>query len=114
MVSSPHLKVIPQKKKIVEQFFKISLNCSLPISVSKNAIKKIVHGACLRDMRSQTFPIYTWTGTDHARHFVGSRFILRYLEARDFKVTFEKNLLGKESPTYGTIWYIIWGEVTQF
>lgn len=77
MVSSPHLKVIPQKKKIVEQFFKISLNCSLPMSVSKNAIKKIVHGACLRDMRSQTFPIYTWTGTDHARHFVGSRFILR-------------------------------------
>ena len=33
-------KVIPQKKKGIEHFFKTVLKCSLPRSVSKNRIKK--------------------------------------------------------------------------
>ena len=40
-----------------------------------------------RDMMVQSHPIYACTGTNHAPHFIGSRYILRELEAMDFKET---------------------------
>ena len=49
------------------------------------------HRACLRHMMGQTYTIYACSGTNHARHFIGSRYILLQLEARVFKVTLEKN-----------------------
>ena len=39
---------------------------------------------------SQTYPGYACAGTNHARHFIGSRYILLRLEARDFR--FKKKL----------------------
>ena len=50
------IKVIPQKKKVIRQFFQSFLKCSLPMSVSKNITKKIGHLACLREMTGQTYP----------------------------------------------------------
>ena len=41
---------------------------------------------------SQTYPGYACAGTNHARHFIGSQYILLRLEARDFR--FKKNLIG--------------------
>ena len=38
------LKVIPQKKKVIKQFFTLSLNVSC--IVLKNTTKKTVHRAC--------------------------------------------------------------------
>ena len=52
----------------------------------------------------QTYPIYACTGTNHARHFIGSLYILLLLE---------KSLIGSKSRVYGTIEYIILGNITQ-
>ena len=65
------------------------------MSVSKNKIKKIGHLVCVGDMMSQTYPIYACCGANHALHFIGSRHVMRQLEARVFKPTLGKNLLGK-------------------
>ena len=67
------------------------------MSVSKITIKTIGICACLRDMMSQTLSIYACDGTNHASHFHGSRYIMRQLKARAFKVTLEKNLIGRNS-----------------
>ena len=52
----------------------------------------------------QTYPIYACTGTNHARHLIGSLYILLQLE---------KNLVGSKSRVYRTIRYIIGGNITQ-
>ena len=80
------------------------------MSVSKNTIKKIGHRACLGYMTGQTCPIYACTGINHERHFIGSRCILLQLEATVFEEPLEKNLIGREFRSYGTIWYIIAGK----
>ena len=77
------------------------------MSVSKNTIKE--------DRSPRLFGRYNGRynganlsrGTNHASHFIGSRYILLRLEARGFKVTFEKSLIGSNSRVYGTVCYII-------
>ena len=54
------------------------------MSVLKNTIKKIGHLACLGYMMGQTYPIYACAGTNHARHFIDSQYILRKVKARVF------------------------------
>lgn len=46
-----------------------------------NTIKKISSLACLGDLMGQTYPIYACSSTNHERHFIGSRYILRLLAA---------------------------------
>ena len=55
--------------------------------VSKKTRRQIGHHVCLRDVMSQTHPIYACAGNNHARHLMSSQCILLQLEARDFKVT---------------------------
>ena len=67
------------------------------------------HRACLRDMMGQTYSIYARAGTNHARHLIGSRCILRWLEATVFMVTVE-NLIGRMSRAYhrNNLMYSLW------
>lgn len=76
--------------------------------------KKIDHRAYLRNIRGKTHPIRDRTGTNHARHFIGPQLILQWLESRVFKVTLEKNLMGRQSHAFEKIWYMIWGKITYF
>ena len=55
------------------------------MTVSKTTMKKIVHRAFLRNIMGQTYLIYAFTGTNHTRNCISSR----WLEARVFK----KNLI---------------------
>ena len=49
-------------------------------------------------------PVLTLT----TRHFIGSQYIFRLLEASVIKVTFKKiKLMGRNYQAYGTIFYII-------
>ena len=73
-MSAPKVKVIPQKKKLSNNFF---FKTCLPMSVLKLIIKKIGHRACLGDIIGQTYPIDVLTGTDYALYFIGSFYILR-------------------------------------
>lgn len=57
--------------------------------VSKNIARSIDNHVDLRDMLNQTYPIYACTGANHARYFITFRYMLRWLEARVFEVTFE-------------------------
>ena len=59
-------------------------------------------------MAGQTYPINSCTGTNHARHFIGSRYI--FAASKIFKVTLEKKkLIGRKSRAYGTILiYNLW------
>ena len=59
------------------------------MSVLKNTIKKIGNCVFFGDVTGQTCFIYACTGTNHTRHFIGSRYILLQLEARVFKATLE-------------------------
>ena len=70
---SPVLKLIPRKKKLSYNFFLTFLT----MSVSKNIIKKIGQRVYCRDMMSQIYPVDACTYTNHARYFIGSRYILR-------------------------------------
>ena len=67
--------------------------------ISKNTIKKIGHHACLRVVMGQTYPNYAGTSANYMyiHHFMASLSILWKLEARDFKVTLETNLIGINS-----------------
>ena len=60
------------------------------MSVSKNSAKKISLSACLGDMNSQTYPIYTCTGTNQVHYFIASQCILLLQEARLFKERIEQ------------------------
>ena len=60
------------------------------MSVLKNTERKIDHVARLKGKMVQTYPIYACIGTNHERHVIGSRYILRWLEARVFKVKLKK------------------------
>ena len=51
------------------------LKFSLQMSVSEDTIKKGFL-ACLRGKMGKTYPIKACTGNDHARHFIGSGYIL--------------------------------------
>ena len=62
----------------------------MPMSVSKNTKPKIDQIACLGDIRGQTYRIYACTSTNHARQFIGSRYILLQLKVKVFKVILEK------------------------
>ena len=53
-MSALKVKVIPQKKKLSNNFF---FKTCLPMSVLKLIIKKIGHRACLGDIMGQTYPI---------------------------------------------------------
>ena len=62
----------------------------------------------------QAHHIYARIGTNHARHFIGSRYTLLQLEARVLKVTLKKkNLISRKSRAYETILYIICRKITQ-
>ena len=65
--------------------------------------KKICHRACLGDIMGQTYPFYACNGTNYTRHFKGSRYISLQLEAKVFKVTLSKTLIGVKSRACGTI-----------
>ena len=66
------VKVIPQKKMLLNNFFKILLKCSSPMSVSKKYNEKDRSMACLGDMKDKTYPINACTGTNHTRHFAAA------------------------------------------
>ena len=69
------IRVITQKKKkkkLSNNFFKISLKVPYQSLWRKNTIKKIGHRACLKDVVGQTYPIYACTGANHARAFISS------------------------------------------
>ena len=74
------------------------------MSVSKKTIKKVGHRTCLGDIMGQTHPFCACTGNNHARHFIGSQYILLQLEARVSKVTLEKKLIERKPRAYETIW----------
>ena len=74
--------MIPQKK-----FSKTT------IKVEQVGTTKVGHSTGLGDTIDQTYSSYACTGTNHARHFIGSWYILLQLEARVFKVTLEKKSL---------------------
>ena len=93
-------KVIPQKRSYWTIFCKLSL-CSLPMSVLEKKKRDRSPRLFRRYMR-QTYPIYACTGTNHARHFIGSLYILLKLE---------KSLIGSKFWVYGRIWYIICGNL---
>ena len=71
-MSSPNvrapIKVIPQKKKLPMNFFETFPKCSLPSTVSKNAIKMIGHHSRLRDVMGQSYLICACTRANHARY----------------------------------------------
>ena len=67
-VISPRLKVIPQKQKLPIHFFETFPECSLPSTVSKNAIKVIGHHSRLRDMTGQSYLICACTHANHTRN----------------------------------------------
>ena len=58
--------------------------------VSKKTRRQIGHHVCLRDVMSQTHPIYACAGNNHARHLISSQCISLQLEARAFKVTLDR------------------------
>ena len=60
------LKVIPQKKKLSNDFLGTFPECSLLIPVLRTA-KKIGHRACLRNIMGQSYPIDACTDTNHTR-----------------------------------------------
>ena len=81
--------------------------------VSKKTRRQIGHHVCLRDVMSQTHPIYACAGNNHASHLISSQCILLQLEARAFKVTFEKKLDGwKVSRVWNSLVYNFW-KITQ-
>lgn len=83
--------------------------------VLKKTRRQIGHHVCLRDVMSQTHPIYACAGNNHARHLISSQCILLQLKARAFKVTLEKkNLMGGKSRAYGIVWSIIFGKSRKF
>ena len=81
--------------------------------VTKKTRRQIGHNVCLRDVMSQTHPIYACAGNNHARHLISSQCILLQLEARAFKVTLEKKLDGwKVSRVWNSLVYNFW-KMTQ-
>ena len=48
-----------------------------PIPVLRTTINKPAHCFSLRNMMSQTYPIFAGTGTNYACHFIGSQYILQ-------------------------------------
>ena len=63
------LKVIPKKLKLpTMNFFETFPECSLPSTVSKNAIKMIGHHSRLRDVMGQSYLICACTRANHARY----------------------------------------------
>ena len=69
------LKVIPQKKKLLNDFLETFPECSLLIPVLRTRIKRICHRTCLRDIMGQSYPIDACTDTNHVRYFLGSGYI---------------------------------------
>ena len=60
---------------------------------------------------SQTYHGYACAGANHARHFIGSRYILLRLEARDFR--FKKKLdRWKVLSVWNNFVYNLW-KITQ-
>ena len=82
--------------------------------VSKKTRRQIGHHVCLRDVMSQTHPIYACAGNNHARHLISSQCISLQLEARAFKVTLEKKKLDgwKVSRVWKSLVYNFW-KITQ-
>ena len=94
-------KVIPQKRSYWTIFCKLSLN--VPYQCLFRGKKKRDRSPRLfRRYMRQTYPIYACTGTNHARHFIGSLYILLQLE---------KSLICIKFRVYETIWYIICGNL---
>ena len=81
------IMVIPQIKKSYRTIF-VKLSLNVPYVCFQ--AKKIGLSACLGDMKSQTYPIYTCTGTNQVHYFIASQCILLLQEVRLFKVTLEK------------------------
>ena len=102
------------RKKLLNNFFILSLNVPYQCLFWKLTIKKIDHWQWVffGDVMGQTCPIYACTSTYHMHHFIGSWYILLQLKARVFEATLEEKLTGRKSWAYGTIWYIICGKIT--
>ena len=60
--------MIPQKLMLPMNFFETFPECSLPSTVSKNAIKMIGHHSRLRDVMGQSYLICARTRANHARY----------------------------------------------
>ena len=82
--------------------------------VSKKTRRQTGHDVCLRDVMSQTHPVYACSGNNHASHLISSQYILLQLKARAFKVTLEKKLMGGKSRAYRTVWHVIFGKSRKF
>ena len=61
-------KVIPQKLKLLINFFETFPESSLLNTVSKKTIKMIGRHSRLRDMMGQSYPIYACTRANHAHY----------------------------------------------
>ena len=61
--------------------------------VWKNKFQKKGHYACVRDMMSQTYPIYTSTGTNHTHHFMGSKIHFEVARGEGFKLELENSAI---------------------
>ena len=62
------VKVIPQKKTFLMNFFETFPQCSTPSIVSKKTIKVTGHHSRLRDMMGQSYPIYACSRANHAHY----------------------------------------------
>ena len=82
--------------------------------VSKKTRRQIGHDVCLRDVMSQTHPVYACTGNNHASHLISSQYILLQLKTRAFKETLEKKKLDgwKVSRVWNSLVYNFW-KITQ-
>ena len=95
-------------------FFETFPKCSLPSTVSKNAIKMIGHHSLLRDVVGQSYLIVpVLVLITHVIH----RSTLHYAVARNIVYksnTRKKNLTGRKCRAYRTISYKISGNITLF
>ena len=102
-----YIKVIPQKSKLLINFFETFPEFSLPSTVSKNAIKMIGHPARFRDVSGQSYPINACTLADRARYTLVQVTFCGSWKHNFFKQYLGKNLTSWKCRAYGTISYEI-------
>ena len=101
------LELIPRGKKLSKFSILTFLQCSQPVSLSKNTFKKIGHSACLRDMMGPNLPhlcLY-W----HLSRTSFHRFMVYFCSSWK-QVSLKKHFIIRKSRAYGTIWCTICGK----
>ena len=101
------LELIPRGKKLSKFSILTFLQCSQPVSLSKNTFKKIGHCACLRDMVGPNLPhlcLY-W----HLSRASFHRFMVYFCGSWK-QVFLKKHFIVRKSRAYGTIRYTICGK----